>query len=291
MKRREVLAAGGAAFVGLSLFPLRWASALGADELHVGKKKQKVLYFTRSAGFEHSPVRRSGGELAFSEKVFTEMCGKVGIDVQCSKDGSLFDGDLDQWDALAFYTSGDLTKPKEGQDKPMSPEGKQKLLDAIKAGKPFLGFHSATDSFRSGGIDPYIEMIGAEFCGHGKQQQAMMKLVSPKFPGCEGLGDGFKLLEEWYAFKKFNPETHVVLVQETEGMEGPLYQRPPFPATWARMQGKGRVFYTSLGHREDVWTNDVFQKIVLGGLAWALGNVQADVTPNFRQVTPKANEA
>jgi type 1 glutamine amidotransferase len=74
-------------------------------------------------------------------------------------------------------------------------------------------------------------------------------------------------------------------------MEGPLDQRPPFPATWARMQGKGRVFYTSLGHREDVWTNDIFQKIVLGGLAWALGNVQADVTPNFRQVTPKANEA
>jgi hypothetical protein len=73
-------------------------------------------------------------------------------------------------------------------------------------------------------------------------------------------------------------------------MKGAMYQRPSFPATWARMHGKGRVFYTSMGHREDVWTNPIFQQIVLGGIAWALGNVEADVTPNIATVTPKANE-
>jgi uncharacterized protein len=285
MRRREMLLTAGAAVVGLSAFPARW---LAADD----KKKQKLLYFTRSAGFEHPEVIRKGNELSRSEKVLTKLGEKVGFDVVCSKDGAVFDGDLDQFDAFAFYTSGDLTgKPALPQPgRPMSPEGKKKLLAAIEAGKGFVGIHSATDSFRGEGIDPYIAMIGGEFLTHASQQKAMMKVVSPNFPGMRGLDDGFKMLEEWYAFKKFASDLHVILVQETAGMHDPPYQRPPYPATWARMHGKGRVFYTSLGHREDVWTNPKFQQVLLGGIAWALKNADADVTPNIAQVTPGANE-
>ncbi len=67
-----------------------------------------------------------------------------------------------------------------------------------------------------------------------------------------------------------------------------MYDRPPFPAAWARMHGKGRVYYNSMGHREDVWTGEIFQQLILGGLAWALGNIDADVPPNFKEVTPGA---
>jgi type 1 glutamine amidotransferase len=73
-------------------------------------------------------------------------------------------------------------------------------------------------------------------------------------------------------------------------MKNNMYQRPPYPATWARMHGKGRVFYTSMGHREDIWTNPVFQEVLTGGINWAVGNVKADVKPNIDKVTPKANE-
>jgi type 1 glutamine amidotransferase len=52
------------------------------------------------------------------------------------------------------------------------------------------------------------------------------------------------------------------------------------------MQGKGRVFYTSMGHREDVWTNPLFQQIILGGMAWAVGNVEAEVKPNLMEACP-----
>ena len=274
MKRREMLLTTGAAAIGLSAFPMGWVAA--AD-----KKKQKILYFTRSAGFCHSPVDRHGkDELAYSEKVFTALGAKNGFEVICSQDPSLFEGDLSQYDAIAFYTSGNA----------LSDKGKANLLDAINKGKGFIGFHSATDSFRSAGIDPYIAMIGGEFITHASQQEALMKLADPKFPGTTGLGDGFKMNEEWYCMNKFPADLHVILVQETEGMHDAPYQRPPFPATWARLQGKGRVFYTSMGHREDVWTNPKFEQVVLGGIAWALGNVDADVTPNIAQVTPKANE-
>jgi type 1 glutamine amidotransferase len=280
MKRREMLATTGAAVLGLSTFPLGWAAA--ADQ-----KRQKVLYFTRSAGFEHGAVRRKGDELAFSEKTLIEMGQRACFDVECTKEGSVFDGDLDKYDLIAFYSSGDLTKEKKGQGSAMSPAGKQNLLDAIAAGKGFVGFHSATDTFRSSGIDPYIAMLGGEFVTHGPQQEATVTLTSPKFPGTS---KSLTLHEVWYAVRKFADDLHVILLQETEGMKGGCYERPPFPVTWARKHEKGRVFYTTFGHRDDIWTNPDVQEIMLGGMAWAMGNVDADVTPNLAKVAPKAGQ-
>ena len=154
----------------------------------------------------------------------------------------MFDGDLSQWDAIAFYTSGDPTKPGPQNDVPMSPQGKQRLLAAIAAGKGFCGFHAATDSFHTPGPydenqaqpDPYIAMLGGEFIVHGRQQEAAVTPTPPKFPGTTAIGDSYKVLEEWYALKNFAKDLHVVLVQETAGMNGACYQRPPYPATWAR---------------------------------------------------------
>lgn len=284
MKRRRMLLSTGAAVVGLSTFPMRWVAA--------AEKRRKLLYFTRSAGFEHSVVKRNGDQLSHSEKVMIELGKQHGFDVECTKDGSVFDGDLSQFDAIAFYTSADLTKPCNQPGKPMSQEGVKRLLDAVAGGKGFVAFHAATDSFHSQGnqITPYIAMVGGEFVSHGPQQVATMRVTSPAFPGMQGAGRSFKLNEEWYSLKNFAKDLHVILVQETEGMKGDCYQRPPFPATWARRHGKGRVYHTSLGHREDIWTNPKVQEIFLGGLAWAFGNVTADVPANIDQVTPQASQ-
>ncbi|MEN6458707.1 MAG: ThuA domain-containing protein [Thermoguttaceae bacterium] len=287
MKRREMLLRTGAAALGLSALPLRWAVA-------EPEKRQKVLYFTRSAGFVHSVVNRQGKPLAYSEKILVELGAKNDIDVVCSQDGAIFDGDLNQFDAIIFYTSGNLTgkteQPQPG--KPMSVEGKKRLLSAIAAGKGFVGIHAAADTFRQPGtaVDPFIAMLGGEFLTHESQQKATMRSVDPKFPGMNNLGDGFAMLEEWYAFWKFASDTHVLLVQETAAMHDATYRRPPYPATWARMHQKGRVFYTSMGHREDVWTNPTFQQVLLGGIRWVQRNVGDDVTPNILQVTPAANK-
>lgn len=281
----------GAAVVGTCAFPLRWIAA--AD-----KKPQKVLYFTRNVGFYHSVVVRKGEDLSHSERILIEMGKRAGIEVECTKDGRVFDGDINQYDAFAFYTNGDLTTTNKQDEPPMSQEGKKRLLDAIAAGKGFIGFHSACACWRTPGprvenaekVDPYLAMLGGEFIAHGPQQKATMRITSPSFPGMQNLGDSFEMLEEWYALKNFAKDLHVILVQETEGMNGGCYQRPAFPSTWARMQGKGRVFFTSMAHREDVWEGEPFQQIVLGGLAWALGNVDADVTPNMEKAAPKASQ-
>ena len=291
MNRRDMLLATGAAVVGASAFPLHWVSA--AD-----KKKQKVLYFSRSAGFEHDAVKRKDGQPSISERILDELGKKHNFEVVSTKDGRVFDGDLDQYDAIAFYTSGVLTEPNKQQTPPMTPEGKEKLLGAIAAGKGFIGLHAATDSFHSKGpsnenqteVDPYIAMIGGEFIVHGEQQNATIRAASPDFPGVKEFGQSVLLQEEWYTLKNFTKDLHVILIEDNEGMKGDCYQRPPFPMTWARMHNKGRVFYTSFGHRDDIWTNPGVQGIIAGGLAWAMRNVNVDVTPNIDKVTPKADQ-
>ena len=166
MKRREMLLATAAAAVGASTFPFRWVAA-------AEKKKQKVLYFTRSAGFVHSVVNRGGAKLAHSEKILTELGKKPGFEVVCSQEESVFDGDLDQYDLIAFFTSG----------KAISGEARRSCSTPIHAGKGFVGFHAATDTFRTSGLDPYIAMIGGEFLDPRRsQQKAMMKIARSEVP-------------------------------------------------------------------------------------------------------------
>jgi uncharacterized protein len=265
---------------------------------------RKILYFTKSSGFEHSAISYAKGQPSFSEKVLTEIGEKNNWQFTFSKDGSLFTpAYLAQFDALFFYTTGDLCSAGTDKNPPMTPEGKQAFLDYVASGKGFIGSHSASDTFHTNNeskkgperyknfgedADPYVKMLGGEFIKHGAQQSAKMRTIDTKFPGFEKYGAGFDLQEEWYSLKDFRKDIHVLLVQETDSMKGIEYQRPAYPATWARKHGKGRVFYTSMGHREDVWTNRIFQDILIGGISWAVGNLEADVTPNFEAVAPGA---
>jgi type 1 glutamine amidotransferase len=294
MKRRDVLRAAGVAIVGAAAgaFPRGWVRG---DEV----KPKKVLFFTRSQGFEHSVVhRKTPDELGFAEQIVVDLGKKNGFDVTASKDGSLFTEEgLKPFDLIMFYTTGDLevpwrpgSKELEGMSKHMPPDGKQTLINFVASGKGFVGIHSATDTWDHHGdganTDPYIRMIGGEFIIHGKQQNAKIQVIDKNF--FKGLED-FEKTEEWYRLKNFAPDLHVILLQDTDSMTDQQYKDDkPYPETWARMHEKGRVFYTSMGHREDVWQSDIFQQILLGGMAWAVGNVDADVKPNLEQAAPAA---
>jgi len=281
MKRRQALQS-------LAALVLGGAAAL-ADQ---PTDRRRLLFFSRSVLFEHPVVHREGKTLSLAERVFTEMVRQLDCHVECTKNGSVFDGDLDQYAAVVSYSCGrpaDLMKAesKDGSA-PLTERGWKRLDAAVRAGKPFVAIHP--------GLWLLPDAAGADCLGHGSQQAARMKVASPKFPGAEGLGDSFSLMEEWFSLIRFAKDLHVILVQDCAGMnkdkpaDKRCYDRPPFPATWARMHGKGRVFYTSMGHREDVWANKIFAQVLLGGLSWALGRREADITPNIEQAAPQANE-
>lgn len=287
VSRRQAMvsvAAAAAAFA-TGAIPMGWTRA--ADN-----KTRKVLFFTKSAGFQHSVITRKGEELGHAEKILIDLGKQNGFEVTATKDGSLFTPEkLAEFDVVAFYTTGDLTTPGTDKSTPMPRNGKQVLLDWVRSGKGFVGFHCASDTFHSQGgqVDPYIKMCGGEFKHHGAQQSSKITLApgADKFP-IKDLKE-FELTEEWYQLINLNPDMHVLLVHQTQSMKEQSYKAlPNYPMTWARKEGSGRVFYTSMGHREDVWTNPLFHAVTLGGMAWAAGNVQAEIPGNFREATPDA---
>jgi uncharacterized protein len=280
------------------------ALGLGFFQAQAAGKPHKLLFFTKSSGFEHDVISWKKGQPSTAEKVFLELGPKHSWECEFSKDGSKFTPEyLAGFDTVIFYTTGDLTTPGTDKEPPMTPAGKQALFDYVKGGKGFIGLHSASDTFHTANeskkgpdryknhgaeADPYVCFLGGEFIIHGDQQVATNKVIDPNFPGFENLGDSFTFHEEWYSLKDFRADLHALTVIDSTTMKGNPYQRPPYPTTWAREEGKGRVFYTAMGHRDDVWTNPTFQSILIGAVQWTTGEVKAEVPPNLSSAAPGA---
>jgi type 1 glutamine amidotransferase len=270
---------------------------------------KKILFFSKSSGFIHDAINPDGKKgHGYAFRVLDALGAKNQIEFVYSKDGTLFTPEyLAQFDAFFFYTSGDLTMAKSDPRgdglPPMTVAGKAALLQAVAGGKSLIATHSSSDTFHSFGrnlhvperfdddgdkADDYIKMLGGEFIRHGAQQTSHLIVADAKFPGVAAVPADYAPLEEWYSLKNFAPDIHVLLVQDTIGMKGAEYVRAPYPSTWVRMHGQGRVFYTNLGHREDIWDSPVFQSVLMGGVNWALHRVEADITPNLAKVAPQA---
>jgi len=283
------------------------ASAALPSHIFAAKKKS-VLVFTKSSGWEHDVVKRVDGKLSIVEQAITSLGSKQGFDVTATKDGGVFDSkDFHKYAAVLFFTTGDLTTVGTDKNPAMSSQGKQSLLNAIHNGLGFVGVHAASDTFHTppdpedssnryiahgDKSDPYIRMLGGEFITHGSSprlQTTNIIVNDPKFPGLEGVASPFTFNDEWYSLKDFRTDLHVILTLDTKGMSGKPYERPPYPMTWARMEGKGRVFYTAIGDRPENWSSPLFMNILGGGIRWAIGDANASLEKNLTQVAPGYN--
>jgi uncharacterized protein len=292
LNRRQFLRTGAAA-----------GAALGLPEGLFAQGKKSVLVFTKSSGFEHDVVKVSDGKPSIVEQAVRSLGTRHGFDVTASKDGRIFDSNrFQEYAAVLFFTTGDLTTPGTDKNPPMSAQGKQSLLDAIRAGLGFVGVHAAADTFHTppdsednryiahgDQTDPYLRMLGAEFITHGRTprlQTTDLIVNDPKFPGLGGVSSPVSFNDEWYSLKDFRTDLHVVLTLDTKGMTGAPYQRAPYPMTWARMEGKGRVFYSAIGDRPENWSSPFFLNLLGGGIRWAIGDAQASLDQNLIEVAP-----
>jgi type 1 glutamine amidotransferase len=227
---------------------------------NAARAKHKVLYLTHSAGFKHDV-------LPVSEEIMKEMGERTGaFEVTATKDCSLISRDsLKQYDAVVFYTTGEL---------PLSDDQKAAFLDFIKSGKGFVGIHSATDTFYK--WPEYGELIGGYFDQHPWHQDVTVNVEDNKHPATRHLGKSFQIKDEIYQFKDFSrSRVHVLLSLDASSVDltKPAVHRTDkdFALAWWRNYGKGRVFYTALGHREEVWRDARFQQMMIGALTWAMG--------------------
>ena len=261
---------------------------------------KKVLYFTRHTVYTlnalPSPLKPLKGP-SLSDQVMVEIGEKGGFAVDCTRNGEVFDGDLSTYGAFVFFSSGSLqqlmgTESTQGSPS-ISERGKARFFQALVEGAGFVGLRNAVSCSQ--------DIIGCSYNGHAPTQEGRMVVKSPNFPGLENAAESFAIRDPWYTFKAFKKDTHVILAQDTEvakKAEVPperqeMHQkilRPPYPATWARVNGKSRVFYTSMGNFDETWTNPIFQEMMLGAIGWTMGLVDADVSPNIDWATPQANQ-
>jgi type 1 glutamine amidotransferase len=290
-------------FLIVALAAYSLSSLVHAEET----KKRKILFFTRSQGFEHSTIKLvAGHDKSFAQQILENLGEKNGFEVTTTKDGTYFTEEkLAPFDAIIFCTTGDLCK--EGGDKQpaMPKEGKDLFLNLIKKGKGFIAMHNGADTFHSPGkreqndesptaYDPYISMLGGEFIRHGSQQKARITCHDKNFPGVADWAGGAEFQEEWYTFKNIASDIHVIFTIETGNMKRTdgdwMYNREPYPVTWARKVGDGRVYYTAMGHREDVWNRPEYQKLLVGAIDWVTKKVEAEIPSNLTETSPKAME-
>jgi uncharacterized protein len=216
---------------------------------------KRLLVVTVTKGFRHKSIyiaERTLEDLALQSKAFTldyartdeELAAKMAPKALARYDGVVF-----------ASTTGDLPLPdRDG------------FLKWLESGRAFVGIHAATDTFH--GWRPYIEMIGGEFQTHGPQTTVSVLVDDKAHPATKGVASPTEVLDEIYEFKSFEKErVHSLLSMDKH----PQTKAPGFyPLAWTRTQGKGRVFYTALGHREDVLQAPWFREHLLGGIQWTL---------------------
>ena len=237
------------------------------------KKKYKILYISQSKGFKHGSVdRKNGAPLAPSEISVTDIGKESGLfDVECTQDASVLTPEkLKELDAVMFYTTGAL---------PISKENFAAFEEWLKAGHAMIGTHSATDTF--GDFQPYWSLINGTFDGHpwGSGETVTVAVQDPSHVVAKPWPAEFQIKDEIYQYRHYDPKAvHVVYGLNMAKCKTKMPYHVPI--CWVREFGKGRLFYTNLGHNEGTWQNPQFKEHLLTGIRWALGLEQGAATPN-----------
>ncbi len=245
-------------------------------------KPLRVLYLDQSVGWKHAPViRPAGGGLAPSETAMVEIGKDSGaFEAQVTQDAREITPErLASVDVLVFYTTGAL---------PISPQAWAAVQTRMAAGKlGFVGLHSAADTGwpYDGPGEPYAQFIGGQFAGHPWTQGTPIRIetLDPDFPALAMWPVGFDYAEEIYQYSGFDPAR--VRVLQTLDFTGTPLKRPyAVPVAWARQIGKGRLFFTNLGHTPSTWNDPRFRRQVAEAVKWAARRTTGAATPDvFRQ--------
>jgi type 1 glutamine amidotransferase len=214
----------------------------------------EVQVFTRTLGFRHTSI---GAGLA----LFEEFARRGEIALRATEDGADLVRGLAEVEVVVFLsTTGDVLDGAQ-QDA---------LESFVRAGGGFVGLHSATDTEYEWPF--YAELLGARFESHPAVQSARIVVEAADHPATDFLPAIWERADEWYDFDR-NPRASGVTVllrlDETSyegGKDGADH-----PIAWSRAVGRGRSFYTALGHTEESWGEPLFVQHVEGALRWAAG--------------------
>ena len=252
------------------------------------KKARKVLIFSKTNGFRH-------GSIATGAKSLAMLGEKTGAYTAVhSEDDSMFEADkLKEFDAVIMLnTTGELFRPrrlpKDAAQKKAALEReerlKKNLVDFVKSGKGLAGTHSGTDTYKN--WKDYNDMMGGAFAGHPWHSLVPIKNLEPGHVVNKCFeGKGFSVKDEIYQFRLNTAlATDRRMLLSLDGSKMNLKRNDGrkefYPISWVSTYGKGRTFYCSLGHRNEIYYNPVVLQHYLAGFQYALGDLEADGSPS-----------
>jgi len=283
----------------IALVSVASALLLPSGAASQGSPQKKLLFLTHAALYKHS-------SLGPAEQAVAAWGRSAGFDVttlrgyeQDSRNidlSMLTPAYLDSFDGLMLMTNGNL---------PLTDPQRASIVEYVRNGKALIGVHCATLTLYD--YPQFGDVLGGYYLRSiiptsqiAQGRIGILKIEDQGHPATRMLGSSWPINEEFYEFghevwdanrptenvsavgrlhilMPFSRErVHVLVSLDSErtdlsGLAG-VVKGGDYPQSWTRSFGKGRTFYTALGHRDDLWSNDpVFRAHVVGGIRWALG--------------------
>ena len=257
--------------------------AVPAQAAAEAKKDRRILLFWRCEGFIHNSIPHGN----FAVQAMAKKTGAFQVDLADSYD-VFTTANLAKYDAVLLNNTTHMKFPEASQ--------LNAFLDFVAEGNGLIGFHAASDNF---GRHPEARaLVGGQFNGHpwGAGGTWAFKLDDPGHRLNQVFkGEGFWHTDEIY---QYNPESYVgtdtlrvlVSLDMSQKVVSERINDGPreVPVSWVRSAGKGRVFYTNLGHRQETFRNPIILQHMLDGIQYALGDLEADATPTSKAGNLKA---
>lgn len=237
-----------------------------------------VLVFSETTGFRHSSIEEGIAAV--------ETLGAANdFSVTATEDSSVFaSAAIHDYEAVVFMNTTGT---------PLNAFEQAGLQSYIRAGGGFVGVHAAADTHKD--WDWYVDLVGAAFESHPAIQSATIVVADRDDPSTAHLNDRETFGDEWYNYTR-NPrgDVHVLMTLDESSYSGGTMGFD-HPIAWRHYYEGGRSWYTGLGHREFIFSDQRFLDHLLGGIEFAAGRAPVDggggVAGNFEKTVLSADVA
>ncbi|MEV0829312.1 ThuA domain-containing protein [Nonomuraea rubra] len=227
----------------------------------------KVLVFSKTAGFRHDAIPAG-------IQAIRDLGTANDFAADATEDSAAFTtANLAQYKAVVFLnTTGDVLNDTQ----------QAAFQTYVDGGGGYVGVHSAADTEYNW---PYYgQLMGAWFSNHPAIQQATVRNEDRAHAATAHLGATWPRTDEWYNYRT-NPRQNVRVLQSLDEGSYSGGGMGDHPITWCRPQSAGRAFYTGLGHTQASYADPNFRTLLLGGIRYAAGAVNADCRPETGYTT------
>ncbi|MFN7116956.1 MAG: ThuA domain-containing protein [Saprospiraceae bacterium] len=221
-------------------------------------EQPRILVFSKTAGYRHSSIPKGVAAIR-------QLGKENNFAVDTTEDANWFTEDtLKKYAAVVFLsTTGDVLNHIQEAE----------FERYIQAGGGFAGIHAATDTEYDWGW--YGRMVGGYFQSHPPGvHEAVLNVVDKSHGSTKHLPDDWKRTDEWYNFKKLNPDVNVLMKIDEKTYKGGE-NGENHPMSWYHEYDGGRAWYTALGHTDESYSEPDFLKHILGGIKYAIGKNKA----------------